>query len=84
VYHFDHFMSRFGNFWPELVNLSEFKITEVAAQPAGARHPFIVRAAVVDSTGKRQTNFDFHLGKKDLGRLKGAMMTAMIMRVEEL
>lgn len=84
LYHLDHFMGKFQNKLPDLVNSSSFEILDVLSS---TRSPddledvdatWFVDAAIVGESKTSQSRVRFHLRKKRVGSRKGSFMTYMI------
>ena len=76
LYHYDHFMGQFSNDLGSLVNLEKYDVVWCGAEEGG-------RCMVdVDVTGARgqQEQLRILLKRKDVGRKKGSLMTASILR----
>jgi hypothetical protein len=81
LYHLDHFMGKFQNRFPDLVNSSSFHVLEDSVvEPADTVDDGVwtVDARVVGGSGKSETTVRFHLKKKKVGSRKGSLMTYMI------
>lgn len=82
LYHLDHFMGKFQNRFPDLVNSSSFRVVEDGVvEPADVDDVdavWTVDAQVVGGSGKSETTVRFHLKRKKVGSRKGSLMTYMI------
>ncbi|KIZ00386.1 hypothetical protein MNEG_7578, partial [Monoraphidium neglectum] len=78
LYHVDHFMGAIGNFCPELINCSSFKIGPERQLPGGGAG-FQVQVTAVNGGG---ATFDFVLLRQEWGLRKGSWQTKSLTRSE--
>lgn len=84
LYHLDHFMGKFQNKLPDLVNSASFEIVDDVCSMIAPNDSddvdatWIVEAVVVNHTKSSQTRVRFHLRMKRTGSRKGSLMTYMI------
>lgn len=87
LYHLDHFMGKFQNKFPDLVNSSSFIVLDDASsvhvpQDSTAKDAtWTVEAVVVGQVKTSETRVRFHLRRKEIGSRKGSLMTYMIEKV---
>ena len=87
LYHLDHFMGKFQNKLPDLVNCSSFQIVDDLSSmitPDDFDHAdatWIVGAVIVSQSKSSQSQVRFHLKKKKVGSRKGSFMTYMIEKI---
>jgi hypothetical protein len=84
LYHLDHFMGKFQNKLPDLVNSSSFEILDdiqsviIPHDSDKVDATWIVEAVIVNQTKSSQTHVRFHLRMKRVGSRKGSLMTYMV------
>lgn len=84
LYHLDHFMGKFQNKFPDLVNSSSFEIVDKVSSMKspddldGTDATWIVEATIISQAESSQTRVRFHLKRKQVGSRKGSLMTYMI------